>query len=106
FLMLSWLTEAGRRGEVSIQDLRDWRSQTKTFAGLAGFLPAAMNLSDSRSTPEETRGAWVTANTFGLLRVRPMLGRDFSPDDERRSADRMVLISTRLWERKVGGGAG
>jgi putative ABC transport system permease protein len=99
-LMLSWLTEAKRRDEVSIQDLRDWRSQTKTFAGLAGFLPAAMNLSDSRSTPEETHGAWVTANAFGLLRVPPILGRDFSPEDERRGADRVVLISGRLWRNR------
>ena len=36
-----------------------------------------MNISDDRALPEEVRGARLTANAFGVLGQRPLLGRDF-----------------------------
>src|SRR5262249_19205557 len=44
----------------------------------------------------------VTANTFRLLRVRPLLGRDFVASDEQRGAEPVVILRYELWERAFG----
>jgi predicted permease len=44
-------------------------------------------------------GAYVTDNFFRLLRVRPVLGRDFSPEDNKPGAVRVTIIGHAIWER-------
>jgi hypothetical protein len=64
------------RMDVPQHDLYDWREQQRSFEGLAGFSTGTMNLSDA-GDPERFDGAFVTANIFDLLRVRPILGSTF-----------------------------
>jgi predicted permease len=52
--------------------------------------------------PEDTRCGTVEANFLGVLGVRPVLGRDFSPQDDVRGAPRVALISHALWVRRYG----
>ena len=48
--------EGGNGGSsVSLADLEDWRSQSRTFAGLAGFSNNGANLSDETSAPQQAR---------------------------------------------------
>ena len=68
----------GRAASVSIPELQDWRAQTKTFAGFAGFTNNTMNLADDRGAPEQARGVYLTANAFQLLGQPPLLGRDLA----------------------------
>ena len=79
------------------------RAQSRTFAGLAAYRDTAVNISDDRATAEEISGAWVTPNLFGLLREQPLLGRDFSPDDDRRGAEPVAIVGYRLWQQRYGG---
>src|SRR5215470_169179 len=44
----------------------------------------------------------VSTNTFRLLRVSPMLGRDFVPADEVPGAPGVVILSYRFWESRLG----
>jgi putative ABC transport system permease protein len=97
-LMVSWLNQPGRRVDVSYPELQEWRAQSRTFAGLAAYRDAAMNVSDDGAAAEEVRGAWVTANMFGLLGEQPLIGRDFAPGDEGRSAEAVAIIGYRLWQ--------
>ena len=101
--MLAWLNEQGRRVEFSHPELQDLRAQSRTFAGLAAYRDTAVNISDDRAMAEEISGAWVTANLFGLLREQPLLGRDFSPDDDRRGAEPVAIVGYRLWQQRYGG---
>ena len=80
--MIGSLRQSGRGAGVSFADLHDWRAQTKTFAGLGGFAPDGMNLSDERTAPQQVRSARVTANTFALLGQPAVLGRDFAAGDD------------------------
>ncbi len=60
--------------EVPIHDLIDWRAQQRSFEGLAGFYTGTVNLSGVERA-ERHDGAFMSANTFSLLRVRPVLSR-------------------------------
>src|SRR5919107_4924642 len=81
----------GSDAGVSYPDYLDWRSQTRTFTSLAAFQPSTMNVSDSGHPPERTQGVRVTANTFGLLGERPILGRDFREGEDKKGAEPVVL---------------
>src|SRR6476659_7006453 len=75
------LTDGDDRSS-SYLDLADWRGQTKTFQGLAAFEPDTINVSEAGRPAERVNGAFVSANTFGLLRQAPILGRDFAPRED------------------------
>jgi len=98
-LALSWLAGEGRR-TASAAELDDWRAQSRTFSGLAGYTSGPVNLSDDRALPEQARGTWVTANTFRLLGQPPLVGRDFAAADDRPGAEPVVLIGHRIWKNR------
>ena len=94
----------GQNGGVSLQDLNDWRTAGSALAGIAAYSGGALNLSDDSQAPERTRGgAFVSASTFGLLRVQPIVGRDFIAEDDRPGAAPVVILGYGLWQRRYGG---
>jgi putative ABC transport system permease protein len=87
-------------GGVSFADLEDWRSQSHTFAGLAGMNNNSANLSDETSAPQQARIALVSANTFSILDQQTLLGRGFVPGDDRKGGDPIVIIGYTLWQTR------
>jgi putative ABC transport system permease protein len=105
--MLGPLRPSQSRAEsISIPDLLEWRAQSKTFAGLGGFTRTSMNLADEGALPEQARGTLMTANGFQVLGQQPLLGRDFTPDDERPGAERVVIIGHGIWKNRYGASPG
>ena len=98
--VLSWNLRSGRRSNASLTELNEWRAQTKTFAGLAGYSSAMMNLSDDRDLPEQVQGTYLTANAFDVLRQRPMIGRGFTAADEQPGVEPVVIIGARVWRSR------
>ena len=70
---------AARIGDdnVPIHDLVDWRGQQKAFESLAGYYDQRLTLASDCGFPERLRGARMTPNTLSVLRVAPIVGRDF-----------------------------
>jgi predicted permease len=96
-------TSEGREDmNVSYPDLRDWRGQAKTFKGLAAWTGLAANLSDAAAAPERYVGNRMTANSFALLGQRPLLGRDFTADDERQDSPAVAIIGYGIWQNRYG----
>jgi hypothetical protein len=95
--VLSWQNRSGRRSNISHPEFQNLRAQTRRFADLAAYRDASMNISDDRALPDEAHGTWVTTNTFGVLHQPPLIGRDFTPADERPGADPVVIIGYTLW---------
>jgi putative ABC transport system permease protein len=98
--MLGSQRQNGDRTGVSYADLNDWRSQSRSFNGLAAFSGNGGNLSDDRSAPQQVRTAILTANSFSLLGTQPILGRDFGPDDERKGAEAVAILGYTLWKTR------
>jgi putative ABC transport system permease protein len=98
----------GDQGEFSLvsdQDLLQIRAHLANVAEVAGAARSTMNLNDL-DRPQYYDGAQVSANLFGVLGVKPILGRDFLTDDERPGAPAVALISYTLWQDRYGGDQG
>ena len=87
---------------VSYLDFKDWRAATRTFANLAAFDENTMNVSDEGRPPERLRGAFMSANTFKLIGQRPLVGRDFLPEDDRPGAPAVVILGGGVWKSRYG----
>ncbi|HTX77746.1 MAG TPA: ADOP family duplicated permease, partial [Terracidiphilus sp.] len=55
---------------------------------------------DGRMLPEKIDAGWCSWNFFALLGVRPLLGRTFTPEDDRAGAAATVVLSNALWKRR------
>lgn len=93
----------GMSGQVSAPDYREWRETAKSFEGLAATSGGAMNLSDDRRSAERLRGSYVSSNMLPLLRVKPIAGREFVPEDDRAGAESVTMLSYEIWQSRYGG---
>jgi putative ABC transport system permease protein len=85
---------------VSWREFVDWRDKSKAFAGLAGFRNGQFTVSDPDRPAERVNGAFVTANTFGLLRQQPVLGRDFMAGEDASGAAPVAIIGYSVWRTR------
>lgn len=89
--------------EASQWEYGQWRQRQRSFEGLAGFYLGNANVVGPDGVPQRFRAAWITTNTFALLRARPALGRDFREEEERPGAAPVVILSDRLWRDRLDG---
>ena len=101
-LSRSNIQDPGSNMGVPIHDLLDWRSQQRSFEALSGFYTGTVNLSGVER-PERYDGAFVSANTFSLLRVRPVLGRVFREGEDHPSAEAVAVLGYDLWQTRFNG---
>ena len=87
---------------VSYPDFQDWRAQSKAFQGLAAFSQSSMVLSDTSIAPERFQGPRVTANTFSLIGQKPILGRDFLPEEDRAGTPPVCILGYGVWDGRYG----
>jgi len=100
-VMLYENSPAFDKSSISYPNLKDWQQTNSTFAEIAGYRSDNFSVTGSGEA-ERVRVGMVSANFFPILGVRPLLGRSFGPDDDRRSAAPVTLISAGLWQRKFG----
>ena len=60
--------------------------------------PTSVSIRES-GVAQLIEGQRVSASLFSVLGVRPILGRNFLPDDTKDAAAATVILSHRLWER-------
>jgi putative ABC transport system permease protein len=93
----------GREGGVSYPDFEDWRRDAQVFDGRAAALAlGTISLGRDGGVPEQLEGLYVSADTFPVLRVKPVLGRDFSAADDRPGAPAVVIIGSNVWKGRYG----
>jgi putative ABC transport system permease protein len=86
----------------SVPDIEDLRRRQRTFAGLAEYHSMWFNLL-GRGEPERVQTGVVSANFFSVLGTRALLGRTFSPDDDKPGAQPVLVFSHAYWLRSWGG---
>jgi putative ABC transport system permease protein len=86
----------------SVPDLEDLRRRNRSFSGLAEYHSMWFNLL-GRAEPERVQTGVVSANFFSVLGTRAILGRTFSPDDDKPGAQPVLVFSYAYWQRSWGG---
>jgi predicted permease len=87
---------------VAPPDFAAWRADSLAFDSMAAYDDASVNLS-GRGEAERIEGAKVTHDMLKVLRLKPIVGRGFVPEEDRRGASRVVMLSYGLWQRTFGG---
>jgi predicted permease len=83
-------------------DVADVRARQRTLAGLAEYHSMTFNLLD-RGRPLRVQTGVVSADFFGVLGVRPALGRTFRPGDDAPGAAPVIVVSHAFWRAHLGG---
>lgn len=86
---------------VSGANFHDWEKQNHVFEDMAAFESPVFNLTGN-GTAEQVAGERVSTNLFSVLGVRPLLGRLFLPEEDRREKS-AVILSYGLWQQRFGG---
>jgi putative ABC transport system permease protein len=82
--------------------LEDWNRMASTFHGISGYF--LEDLSElSGPLPERVTDALVAPRFLQVLEVAPMLGRNFTAQEEHWAGPKAVIISYGYWKRRFHG---
>src|SRR5215831_17290903 len=101
-LVMIWETQPDVRGPVgAYPDFLDWRAQARSFQGMAAFSNKRYGKAELTGHSEtiEAQGMLVSQELFPLLGLKPILGRNFLPEEEQPINNRVVILSQSLWSR-------
>jgi predicted permease len=93
-----------RNSGISYPDYVDIRSRARSFQGLVATRFVTASLATRRDeSVHSTVGLAVSANLFDVLRVQPVMGRAFVPDEDRvMGRDAVVVLSHETWTEQFG----
>jgi MacB-like periplasmic core domain len=86
------------RTPISWPNFEDVRDQNQVFGGTAAYVFSGVSIT-GRGEPKPAQ--LVTANYFDVLGVKPILGRTFVPDEDRKATP-VVVLSYSLWQNQFG----
>jgi putative ABC transport system permease protein len=102
-LVMVWGKEQdGSESNVGYLTFRDVQRESRTLRHVAVMSYWNPTLTQPDGA-ERLSGQKVTHRFFGLLGVRPALGRDFREDEDHSSTNTVVILSHGLWQRRFGG---
>ena len=87
---------------VANPDFYQWRKSNSTFENMAFFTGANYNLSDGENVAR-VQGAQVTREMLGVLRLNPIMGRNFQVEEDRPGGAKVVLLNYDFWQRTFQG---
>jgi putative ABC transport system permease protein len=103
---LVWIWGTNPKNDIaqevaSAPDYADWKSQNQSFEEMGAFSRTALIL-NADNEPERLIGGAVTDGFFSVLGVQPKMGRVFLPEEDKPGANRVVILSEGLWQKRFG----
>jgi predicted permease len=95
----SWLA-------VPYRDYLVLKERQTVFESLAGMNEMSVNLSGRGRIPSNHMGALCSADLLDVLGVQPMLGRWFTPEEDKPGRPLMVVLSHSVWRDEFGSDPG
>jgi len=83
----------------SAQDYEDLRAGQQSFSQMAGYLNGSTINVSYRNNPQRYTGGYVTEDFFKIIGVSPIMGRDFTAEDNKPGAEKVTLLSHEIWQR-------
>ena len=94
--------DRGISDEISYPDFSDYRNQSTVFESLSAEDMVALAL-DAETQSDVIWGQVVSGTYFDVVRIKPILGRTFLPEEDRTpGAHPVVVIGHSLWKRRLG----
>src|ERR1700683_1384408 len=103
-LALLWNIGRGddNRDQLSFTDIDDYRSQNDVFENVVAFGNWSATFTGA-GDPARIPGMQVGNGYLSLMRVQPMLGRDFLPDEQIEGKDQVIILTYGLWQSRFAG---
>jgi len=101
---LVWMAESGSEVTnrwVSYPNFVDWRNRNQIFESISTFRGWSVNMTGA-DQPETFNARMVSAGYFKVMRATPLLGRDFSDEDDQPGAAPVTLVSYGFWQQRFG----
>ena len=87
----------------SAQDYLDIRAGQQSFSLMAAYLNGSTINVSYHNNPQRYTGGYVTEDFFKIVGVSPILGRDFTADDNKPGAEKVTILGHEIWQRDFGG---
>src|SRR5215467_12821708 len=81
------------------QDYEDLKAAQKSFSMMAGYLSGSTINVTYKNNPQRYTGGYVTEDIFKIIGVSPVLGRDFTAEDNKPGAQKTVILGDEIWRR-------
>ena len=93
----------GRGTIPTYQDYEDLRGAQRSFVQMAAYENGSTINLTYKNNPQRYTGAYVTQDFFRVLGVSPMMGRDFTADDNKPGTEKVIIFSHEIWQRDFNG---
>src|SRR5437773_7427962 len=84
------------------QDYEDLKVAQKSFALMAGYLNGSTINVTYKDNPQRYTGGYVTEDFFKIIGVSPVLGRDFTAEDNKPGSEKVAILGDEIWRRDFG----
>src|SRR5436189_1734078 len=81
------------------QDYEDLKASQKSFSMMAGYLAGSTINVTYKDRPQRYTGGYVTEDFFKIIGVSPVLGRDFTIEDNKPGAEKVTILGDEIWRR-------
>ena len=88
-------------GSTSYPNFLDWQKSNHSFVGLSAYRGDDFNLTGSGEA-ERLHGHMISAEFFPVLGDKPLLGRNFLPEEDVVGGHPVVILGDGLWKRRFG----
>src|SRR5205809_5231843 len=85
------------------QDYEDLKAAQNSFSQMAGYLSGSTINVTYKNNPQRYTGGYVTEDIFKIIGVSPVLGRDFTAEDNKPGAEKVTILGDEIWRRDLGG---
>jgi predicted permease len=87
----------------SAQDYEDLRAGQQSFAMMSAYLNGSTINVSYKNNPQRYTGGYVTEDFFKIVGVSPIMGRDFTAEDNKPGSEKVTLLGHEIWLRDFGG---
>ncbi|HEX8766259.1 MAG TPA: ABC transporter permease, partial [Candidatus Acidoferrum sp.] len=94
-------TASFEQSSISYPNFLDWQRDNHSFLSLAAFRVDDFNLAGV-GEPERLHAHMISAEFFPTLGLKPILGRNFWPEEDKAGAAPVAILGDELWKRKFG----
>jgi putative ABC transport system permease protein len=86
---------------VSYPNFVDWRARNQVFESISTIRGWSVNITGT-DRPESVNSRMVSSEYFKVMGAAPMLGRDFTAEDDKPGAHPVTVISYGTWQQRYG----